>query len=158
VAVPPPEAGVVSVPALVAVVELVELVVVVALVVAAPAALAVEVGTVNGGAPEVSDVAEPPPPQAETPTASAIPAANAVVVLSQWARAPVVLTAGTSGTKRFHTPAAMRTVVQVLLGELIAPVAEAEILHRPRQLGRRWRQRQQFGDHFEWLARLLIHV
>jgi hypothetical protein len=53
------------------------------LVVEAAVARGAEVGTVNGGAPDVSDVAEPPPPQADTPTATAIPAANAVVVLSQ---------------------------------------------------------------------------
>jgi hypothetical protein len=112
----PADDGAVPVPALGSVeeaVELVELVVVVVVVVvvaaAAPATAAV--GTVNGGAPEVSDVAELPPPQAETPTASAIPAANAVVVLSQWARAPVFRMAEASGTERFHTPAAIRTVV-----------------------------------------------
>jgi hypothetical protein len=90
----PADEGVVPVPALGSVeevVELVELVVVVAVVVAA-AAPAAEVGTVNGGAPDVSDVAELPPPQADTPTANAIPAAKAVVVLRQRARAPIFLT------------------------------------------------------------------
>jgi len=99
VAVPAPEEGVVDVPALVSVVELVELVeleLVVAVAVVAAAARGAEVGTVNGGAPAVFKVVEPPSPQADTPTASASAAATADTVLVLPARGLIPLTGSTT--------------------------------------------------------------
>src|SRR2546421_11602263 len=64
----------------------------------------------------------------------------------------------TSLTERSHTSAAMRTVVQVLLRELIAPVAETEILDRPRKLGSSGGQRQELCDNLKPLATLAVDI
>ena len=113
------------------------------------------VGTVSGGAPVVSaefDV----PPQAARPSASTSPAASAAT--NATSRDLLSVTATRSAAERLHSPTAVRAVVQVLLGELVAPVAESQVLHRPRQLRRRGRERQQHGDRLERLARFTVLV
>jgi len=94
----------------------------------------VAVGTVSGGAPEVSVAAEPPP-HAPRAALMATPAARLPIRLSaaEWQIHPEG-TAATSGVERHHTPSAVRAVVQVLLAQLVAPVAEPQVLDRPRQL------------------------
>jgi hypothetical protein len=73
-------------------------------------------GTVSGGAPEVSeDVAEPPPQ-------AAMPLARDSRIVSEASR--FVSEAKPLGAERLHASAAVRTVVEVLLSELITPVAE----------------------------------
>jgi len=116
------------------------------------------VGTVSGGEPDVSVAAEPLP-QAAMPAATAAPAASAVSV--RVARR----VAGRRGIidtsdffERFHPPAAVRAIVEILLAMLVAPVAEPKVLDRPRQLGRGWRQRQQLPDDLHRLAGLPIDV
>ena len=117
----------------------------------------VAVGTVSGGAPEVS-VAAPPPPHAAIAAAAAAPAPSTASL--RVAR----MTAGRAGTtsasdfKRIHPPAAMRAVVEVLLAMLIAPVAKAKVLNRPRQLGWGRCQGQQLPDDLQRLAGLSIDV
>jgi hypothetical protein len=113
------------------------------------------VGTVSVGAPEVSAEGEPPP-QAETPRARATPAVRA-------ARGPAILarrevTARTSGPEGVHPASAMGAVVQVLLSELVAPIAEAEVLDGPGQFRGRGGQGQEHGDGFERLARVAVQV
>ena len=66
------------------------------------------VGTVSVGAPAVFATDEPPP-QAETPTASATPAERAAMELVMLARREV--TARTSGPERVHSTPAVRAVV-----------------------------------------------
>jgi hypothetical protein len=67
------------------------------------------VGTVSVGAPAVFAVDEPPPPQAEMPTARAKPAKRAASELVMRARREV--TAWTSGPEWVHPPSAVRAVV-----------------------------------------------
>ena len=115
------------------------------------------VGTVSGGAPEVS-VAAPPPPHAAIAAAAAAPAPSTASL--RVAR----MTAGRPGTtnasdfKRIHPPAAMRAVVEVLLAMLVTPVAKAKILNRPRQLGWSRCQGQQLPDDLQRLAGLSIDI
>jgi hypothetical protein len=117
----------------------------------------VAVGTVSGGAPEVS-VAAPPPPHA------AMAAAAAVRGPRRGSRRVARMTAGLPGTsrasdfERIHPPAAMRAVVEVLLAMLVTPVAEAKVLNRPRQLGWGRCQGQQLPDDLQRLAGLSIDI
>ncbi len=106
-AAPPIEA--VSVPLAVAV----DVVAVVAPLVMTLAAFAwPPVGTVNVGEPVVLVPPDPELPQADTPPARPAPRAKAATILVTRRRAVIYLS---SGRERFHAPAAMRTVVQILL-------------------------------------------
>jgi hypothetical protein len=113
----------------------VEVEVVLALVVAVVGGAAiVAVGTVSGGAPEVSVVAEPPP-QAPRPAQTARPAATAAIRRSgPSGTAGGRVTTAASDVERLHAPTTVGAVVEVPLAVLIAPVAEAQVLDRPRQL------------------------
>jgi hypothetical protein len=113
------------------------------------------VGTVSVGAPAVSACGEPPP-QAETPTAMATPADRAATELVMRARREV--TTKTSASERIHPTSAMGAVVQVFLSELVAPIAEAEVLDRPGKLRRRRSQGKEDGHGLHRLAGLPVHV
>jgi hypothetical protein len=122
-------------------------------------AAAVAVGTVSAGAPDVSVVGEPPPHAAKPAHARTAAKAPAMRLREPPADAATRRdTAGGSDVERLHAPAAVRAVVEVLLTELVAPVAEAKVLDRPRQL--RWgrRERQELSDDLEGLAGLSIDV
>ena len=118
--------------------------------------VALPVGTVSVGAPAVLAVGEPPPPQAEMPTATAAPAKRAASELAMRARRDV--TAWISGPEGIHPASAMGAVVQILLSELVAPIAEAEVLDGPWQLGRGRSQGQQHGHRFHGLSGFPVHV
>jgi len=125
----------------------------------AGAAVIVWVGTVNGGAPVVSVVADPPPQAA---SAAQMPTPAATVTMRPRGRAVSTAvrrdTTKSSDVERLHAPPAVRAVVEVLLAKLVAPVAESKVLHGPGQLRRGGGERQQFGDHFERLAGLPVDV
>jgi hypothetical protein len=118
---------------LAALVSVVEVVALAWVEVAATEAACPVVGTVSGGAPEVSalDGVELPP-QAASPRAARVPRSSAANVAIERLMVDVRTS---SGIQRLHTPAAVWAVVQVLLAQLVAPVAEAQVFHRPRQLG-----------------------
>jgi hypothetical protein len=138
--------------------EPVEPVVLVVLVEAVDVVLggALLVGTVRVGAPAVLAEVELPPPQAEMPTASARPAAKAASELVMRARREV--TAPTSGPEGVHPTSAVRAVIQVLLSELVAPVAEAQVLHRPRELRGGGGEGKEDGHGLEWLVGLAVKI
>jgi hypothetical protein len=118
---------------------------------------AVAVGTVSGGAPEVSVVAEPPPPHAARPTHTDT-AASALASLKPMDTSRRRGTTGDSDFERLHAPATVGAVVEVLLAELIAPVAEAEVLDRPGQFRLRRGEGEELADHLERLAGFAIDV
>jgi hypothetical protein len=138
-------------------VDVVPVVLVVVDPVVAGAAEMVAVGTVSGGVPEVS-VAADPLPHAATAAETAAPAARALRMRDPRMTAERRRTRGTSDLEWVHPPAAMRTVVEVLLAVLVAPVAEAKVLDRPRQLRGRRREGQELTDDLEWLAGLAVNV
>jgi hypothetical protein len=117
----------------------------------------VAVGTVSGGAPEVS-VAAPPPPHAAIAAAAAAPAPSTASLRVARMTAGLPGTSSASDFKRIHPPAAMRAVVEVLLAMLVAPVAKAKVLNRPRQVGWGRCQGQQLADDLQRLAGLSIDV
>src|SRR5688572_9561280 len=59
---------------------------------------------------------------------------------------------------RGHAAAAGGAVVEVLLRQLVAPVAEAEVLHGPRQPAQRRLEREDDAGDLELLARLAVAV
>jgi hypothetical protein len=113
------------------------------------------VGTVKGGAPEVSAV-EDPPPQAASAADKAIGAhSNATFLIT------AILLQSTpepSGLERLHPSAAVGAVVHVFLRKLVAPVAETKVLDRPGKLGGGRGERKQLGHDIERLAGLAIHI
>jgi hypothetical protein len=137
------------------VVLVVEVVDVLAVVVGLEAAVAG--GTVSGGAPEVSVAGEPPPPHAARPAHTAMPA-SALLSLKPMDTTRRRGTTGDSDFERLHAPPTVRAVVEVLLTELIAPVAKAQVLDRPRQLGRGGREWEELADHLQRLTGLAIDV
>jgi hypothetical protein len=62
------------------------------------------------------------------------------------------------GLERIHASCARRAVVEILLGELLAPGAEAQVLDRPGQPGRGWSEREQLADDLERLPGLPVDV
>jgi hypothetical protein len=112
------------------VVSVVEVVDVVELVDAGGWDATVAVGTVSAGAPAVSVAGELPPPHPARPAHSASPASAPAIrpITSAPTTTRRRSTSSTSDVERFHPPSAVRAVVQVLLAELIAPIAEAEVL------------------------------
>ncbi|MDQ2760551.1 MAG: hypothetical protein M3Y17_09035 [Actinomycetota bacterium] len=132
-------------------------VVVALLVVAVDAAAlgAAEVGTVSCGAPDVSAADDPPPPHADTPAASASPEPRAANALRSRGLPRIAFLLG---CERGHPPGAVRAIVEVLLGELVAPVAKPQVLDRPGKLGCRRGQRQELCHYIEPLAGLAVDV
>ncbi len=102
-----------------------------AVVVGAAALVAtLPVGIVSCGAPAVSEVLDPLLPHATRPTDRATPAMNAAKVVGR----RLIRASPASGSERFHPPAAVRAIVEILLSQLVTPVAETKILDCPGQL------------------------
>jgi hypothetical protein len=122
-------------------------------------AATVVVGTVRAGAPAVS-VGGEDPPHAARAAQRARPATARALCLGPPIRVRTRLrgTTETSDVERLQAPSTVRAVVQVLLAQLVAPVAEAQVLDRPGQLRGRGREREQLSHDLERLAGLPVDV
>ena len=119
-----------------------------------PAVVEPPAGTVSGGAATALAAAdEPPPPQAESPSASNAPTASASAAPFSRPRPT-----SASGAEWLHPAAAVGAIVQILLSELVAPVAEPQVLDRPGKLRLGRGERQQHGHDLERLAGLAVDV
>ena len=135
-------------------VELVELVELVVLVDALATVGTPLVGTVSGGAPLVSVTGAELLPQAEMP--AAMTRQTTTEASGRVRNRPDI--ANLSGPERVHPPPAMGTVVEIPLGELIAPVAKTKVLDCPRKLGWGGGQRQQQSDDLKLLAGIPVQI
>jgi hypothetical protein len=114
-----------------------------------------DVGTVNAGAPAVLVVPDPPP---QALTASAITSATAAAVITLSLLKGALIKLGASGAEGLHAPAAHRAVVEVLLRQLVAPIAKAQIVDRPWQLRGGRSEWEQLGDHLQLLAAVPVQI
>ncbi len=92
----------------------------------------------------------PPPQAASVPPARSSASAEDDRADSQRSARP--------RSQRLHAPAAGGTVVEVLLRELVAPVAEAQVLHGPGQTRGRRGERQDLADDLQLVAAFAVAI